>query len=73
MTLLDPKIEKSFTARKLKKFHPHPQLDIKFWNPYFCTQYPLTFGSKYLKTHVHRVISKIVFPKPQLDIKFWNP
>ena len=25
MTLLDPKIEKSFTACKLKKFHPHPQ------------------------------------------------
>ena len=30
MALLDPKIQKSFTARKLKIFHPHPQLDIKF-------------------------------------------
>ena len=30
MTLLDPKIEKSFTAYKLKKFDPHPQLEIKF-------------------------------------------
>ena len=31
--LLDPKIEKSFTACKFKNFDPHPQLDIKFWNP----------------------------------------
>ena len=30
------------------------------------------FGTKYLKTHLHRVISKIVFPHPQLDIKFLN-
>ena len=29
-----------------------------------------TFGTKYLKTNVHRVILKIVFPHPQLDIKF---
>ena len=29
-----------------------------------------TFGTKYLKSHVNMVISKIVFPKPQLDIKF---
>ena len=28
------------------------------------------FGTKYLKTHLHRVISKMVFPHPQLDIKF---
>ena len=28
------------------------------------------FGTKYLKTHVHRVILKLVFPQPQLDIKF---
>ena len=28
------------------------------------------FGTNYLKTHVHIVISKIVFPHPQLDIKF---
>ena len=28
------------------------------------------FGTKYLKTNVHRVISKMVFPHPQLDIKF---
>ena len=29
-----------------------------------------TFGTKYLKSHLNMVISKIVFPKPQLDIKF---
>ena len=31
------------------------------------------FAIKYLKTHLHRVILKIVFPHPQPDIKFWNP
>ena len=31
------------------------------------------FGTKYLKTHVHRVIWKMVFPHPQLDIKICNP
>ena len=32
MTLLDPKIEKSFTACKFENFHPYPQLDIKSSN-----------------------------------------
>ena len=28
------------------------------------------FGTKYFKTHVHRVISKIVFPTPNLTSNF---
>ena len=32
-----------------------------------------TFGTKYLKTHVHMVFLKTVFPHPQLDIKFLIP
>ena len=31
------------------------------------------FGRKYRKTHVHRVISKIVFAQPQLDKIYKNP
>ena len=33
----------------------------------------MTFETKYLKTHVYRVFSKIMFPHPQLDTKLWNP
>ena len=33
MTLLEPKIEKSPTYGDFENFYPHPQLDIKFWNP----------------------------------------
>ena len=43
---------------------------MNFKTPLGTGKKKTTFGTKYLKTHVHRVISKIVFPKPKLDIKF---
>ena len=30
---LDTKIEKLPTCSKFDNFDPHPQLDMKFWNP----------------------------------------
>ena len=33
VTSFEPKIEKSPTYGDFENFYPHPQLDIKFWNP----------------------------------------
>ena len=43
---------------------------MNFQNTEIYAKKKTTFAKKYLKTHVNRVILKIVFPKPQLDIKF---
>ena len=39
-------------------------------NPIKNKKKKTTFETENLKSHVHRVISKIVLPHPQLDIKF---
>ena len=71
--LLDSKIEKLPTCCKFENLKFSKKL-MNFQNTtIYAKKKKTTFGTKYLKTHVHRVISKIVFPKPQLDIKFLNP
>ena len=70
--LLDPKIEKLPTCFKFENLKFWTKL-MNFQNTTSYAKKKTTFGIKYLKTHVHRVISKIVFSKPQLDIKFLNP
>ena len=67
-----PKKKKSPTCCKFENLKFSKKL-MNFKTPLYTRQKKTTFGTKYLKTHVHRVISKIVFPTPQLDIKFLNP
>ena len=67
--LLDPIIEKLPTCCKLENLKFSKKL-MNFQNITSHAKKKTTFGTKYLKTHVPSVISKIVFPKPQLDIKF---
>ena len=64
MTSLEPKIEKSPICIKLKNFHPHPQLDIKFWNPYECWwQFFIIYISRYIHfLYTHKVWRKLKDP-----------
>ena len=68
--LLDPIIEKLPTCCKLENLKFSKKM-MNFQNTTsHAKKKKTTFGTKYLKTHVHSVISKIVFLKPQIDIKF---
>ena len=65
--LLDPKIEKSPICWKFEIFEKIVEFSK---HHYRRDKKKTTFGTKYLKTHVNMVISKMMLPQPQLDIKF---
>ena len=57
MTSLEPKIKKSRTCCNFEILFPHPQLDIKFWNPQECWwQFFIIYISRYIPyLYTHKV------------------